>query len=412
MRHVGLSPTMKGTIEAERLRRAGVDVVDLGAGEPDFPTPPHVMAAAHAALDRQFTKYTSNMGIAELREAVGSRYRADYGVDYRPDEVIITAGGKQALFHAALALFGPGDEVITHRPGWPTIAEQITLAGATPVVVTTDADKAFELTAEVLMSATTRRTRGIVINSPGNPTGALLSESEARALAREAARLGLWIVIDLCYERLIYDDVPHNLPKVFGDVMRDRLVLAGSTSKAYAMTGWRCGWLAAAKPVVQAANALQSHETSNVNSITQKAAIAALTGPQECVGDMLGEYKARRDQVRAWLEEEPRLRSAVPQGAFYLFIDISDFLSPARCRTALDFSDRLLAEEHVVTTPGEAFDTPGFLRVSYATSLDRLREGVTRLIRFARSLSVDAADGSATTGARPPIAPPSGVVPP
>jgi aspartate aminotransferase len=403
---------MKGTIEAERLRRAGVDVVDLGAGEPDFPTPPHVMAAAHAALDRQFTKYTPNPGIAELREAVGTRYREDYGVDYRADEVIITAGGKQALFHAALAVFGPGDEVITHRPGWPTITEQITLAGATPVVVTTESEKGFELTADLLLSGVTARTRGMVINSPGNPTGALLSEPEARVLAREAARLGLWIVIDLCYELLIYDAVPHNLPKIFGEAMRDRLLLAGSTSKAYAMTGWRCGWLAAAKPVVQAANALQSHETSNVNSITQKAAIAALTGPQECVGDMLCEYKARRDQVRAWLTEEPRLRSAVPQGAFYLFIDVSDFLSPERCRTSLEFSDRLLAEEHVVTTPGEAFDTPGFLRLSYATSLDRLREGVTRLIRFARGVSVHAAHQGATPVIRPPSAPASGVVQP
>ena len=384
MRHVGLSPTMKGTIEAERLRRSGVEVIDLGAGEPDFPTPPHVMAAAHAALDRQFTKYTSNMGITELREAVAHRYQQDYGVDYRADEVIITAGGKQALFHAALGLFGPGDEVITHRPGWPTIAEQITLSGATPVPVTTQFEDGFVLTADLLLSAVTPRTRGIVINSPGNPTGALLSESEAQTLAREAARLGLWIVIDLCYERLIYDGVPHNLPKVFGDVMRDRLVLAGSTSKAYAMTGWRCGWLAAAKPVVQAANALQSHETSNVNSITQKAAIAALTGPQECVGDMLAEYKDRRDQVRTWLAEEPRLRCKVPQGAFYLFPDVSDFLSPDGCRTSLEFTDRLLRDHHVVTTPGEAFDTPGFIRLSYATSLDRLREGVTRLIRFAR----------------------------
>jgi aspartate aminotransferase len=387
MRTLALSPTMKGTIEAERLRRAGVDVVDLGAGEPDFPTPSHVVAAAHTALDRQFTKYTSNMGIAELREAVGARYRADYGVEYRPDEVIMTAGGKQALFHAALALFGPGDEVITHRPGWPTIAEQIGLAGATPVVVTTHFDEGFALTAERLLSAVTPRTRGIVINSPGNPTGALLSESEARILAAEAARLGLWVVIDLCYEQLIYDAVPHNLPKIFGDVMRDRLVLAGSTSKAYAMTGWRCGWLAAAKPVVQAANALQSHQTSNVNSITQRAAIAALTGPQDCVTGMLAEYQARRDQARAWLAEEPRFRCGVPQGAFYLFPDITDFLSPDRCRTSLEFTDRLLAEEHVVTTPGEAFDTPGFIRLSYATSLDRLREGITRLIRFAHKTS-------------------------
>ena len=384
MSQIGMSPTRKGTVEAERLRKQGVDGVDLGAGEPDFPTPAHVAAAAHEAIDRQFTKYTANMGIAELREAVGARYQTDYGVTYKPDEVIITAGGKQALFHAALALFNPGDEVITHVPGWPTLVEQVKLAGATPVVVRARPEEGFSLRASAFLSAITPRTRGIILNSPGNPTGALISESEARVLADAAASRGLWVIVDLCYERLIYDGVPHNLPRVMGDVMRDRLVLAGSTSKAYAMTGWRCGWLAAPKPVVSAANALQSHSTSNVNSITQRAAVAALTGPQECVGEMLGEYKRRRDQVLEWIAEEPRLRCGVPQGAFYVFPDVSDFLSPDRIRTSLEFSDTLLRDEHVVTTAGEAFDTPGYLRLSYATSLERLREGLTRLIRFAR----------------------------
>lgn len=385
MDHIAMSPTMKGTVEAERLRRAGVDVVDLGAGEPDFPTPPHVTAAAIDAINRQFTKYTANMGIAELREAVGGRYQQDYGVTYKSDEIVITAGGKQALYHAALALFEPGDEVITHAPGWPTLVEQIKLAGATPVVVRTHAEQGFALTADLFLSAVTPRTRAIVLNSPGNPTGALLSEAEASKLAREAGRRGLWIVIDLCYERLIYDGVPHNLPRIFGEAMRDRLVLAGSMSKSYAMTGWRCGWLAAAKPVAGGANALQSHETSNVSSITQRAAVAALTGSQNCVAEMLDEYKRRRDQVLAWLAAEPRIRCAVPQGAFYVFPDITDFLDPRRVRTSVDFADGLLRDEHVVTTAGEAFDAPGFVRLSYATSLDRLQEGLTRLFRYARA---------------------------
>jgi aspartate aminotransferase len=385
MRTVGLSPTMKGTIEAERLRRQGIDVVDLGAGEPDFPTPHHVTEAAHAAITANFTKYTANMGIADLREAVGARYRADYGVSYAPDEVIITAGGKQALLHAAFALVGPGDEVITHVPGWPTLVEQIKLAGGTPVVVRAREEDGFRLRADQFLAAVSPRTRAIVINSPGNPTGALLAEDEARRLAAEAARRGLWVIFDLCYERLIYDHVAHNMPKIFGEAMRDRLVLAGSTSKAYAMTGWRCGWLVGPKTVVGAANALQSHSTSNVSSITQKAAVAALTGPQACVEDMLGEYHARRDQLLAWMGEEPRFRCAVPEGAFYLFPSVAEFLGPDGRRTSLEFSDALLAQEHVVTTPGEAFDAPGYLRLSYATSLERLREGVTRLIRFARA---------------------------
>jgi len=384
MQHIAMSPTMKGTMEAERLRREGVDVVDLGAGEPDFPTPAHIAAAAEQAIKRQFTKYTANMGILPLREAVGSRYQQDYGVTYRPDEVVITAGGKQALHHAALALFGPGDEVITHMPGWPTLVEQIKLADAKPVIVRARAENGFALTAEMFLAAVTPRTRAIILNSPGNPTGALLSEVEARILAAEAARQGLWIVIDLCYERLIYDGVPHNLPKIFGDAMRDRLVLAGSTSKAYAMTGWRCGWLAAPKPVASAANALQSHETSNCSSITQHAAVAALTGPQTCVTDMLAEYKNRRDQVLGWIAQEPRVKCAVPQGAFYVFPDISSFLSPNGVRTSLEFADQLLQQEHVVTTAGEAFDAPGFVRLSYAASLETLHEGITRLARFAR----------------------------
>ena len=384
MRHVAMSPTMKGTIEAERLRRQGVSVIDLGAGEPDFPTPAHVTAAAHAALDKNFTKYTPNPGISDLREAVAQRYRDDYGTDYAGDEVIITAGGKQALYHAALALFGPGDDVITHAPGWPTLVEQIKLAGATPVIARAHAEDGFALTAQMFLDAATPRTRGIVLNSPTNPTGALLTEAEARRLAAEAARRGWWVVIDLCYERLIYDNVPHNLPKIFADAMRDRTLLCGSTSKAYAMTGWRCGWAAGPKPVIQAANALQSHETSNVNSITQKAAIAALSGPQQCVTDMLLEYQQRRDQLIEWLAEEPRLVCGVPQGAFYLFPSVAAFLSPDKYRTSIDFADALLRDEHVVTTAGEAFDTPGYLRLSYANSLEQLRDGATRVIRFAR----------------------------
>ena len=384
MQHVAMSPTMKGTIAAEKLRREGADVVDLGAGEPDFPTPVHICAAGHAAIDAQRTKYTANMGTLELRQAVTSRYKLDYGVSYAPGEVVITAGGKQALWHAAFGLFGPGDDVLTHTPGWPTIVEQIKMAGARPVVVRTKADEGFVPTADLLLSALTPNTRGIVINSPGNPTGALISEGEARIVAAEAARRGLWVIIDLCYEKLIYDNVAHNLPAIFGEANKDRLVLAGSASKAYAMTGWRLGWAVGPAPFASAANALQSHTTSNASSISQYASLAALTGPQECVTEMLTEYQRRRDQALVWLAEEPRLRCAVPQGAFYLFPDVSDFLSPDGLRTSADFCDALLAEEHVVTTPGEAFDTPGFLRLSYATSVERLREGITRLIRFAR----------------------------
>jgi aspartate aminotransferase len=387
MRTVGLSPTMKGTIEAERLKRAGVDVVDLGAGEPDFPMPAHIAAAAHAAIDQRFTKYTANPGTAELREAIARRYAADYGVEYAADEVIVTAGGKQALYHAAMALFGPGDEVITHQPGWPTIVEQIKLTGAAPVVVETLARDGFAVTADTILSAATPRTRGIVLNSPGNPTGAMLSEPEAARLAAGAAERGIWVVMDLCYEKLIYGDRPHNLPRVFADVHRDRTLICGSASKTYAMTGLRCGWLVGPRAVVQAAGALQSHQTSNANSITQKAAVAALTGSQAPVEDMLAEYTRRRDALVGWLADEPRLRTTIPQGAFYLFPSVAAFLGGGGPATSLAFADRLLAEEHVVTTAGEAFGAPGFIRLSYAASMETLREGAVRLIRFARRLA-------------------------
>jgi aspartate aminotransferase len=386
MTAVALSPIMKGTIAAERLRRQGVDVVDLGAGEPDFPTPDHIRAAAHTALDQSFTKYTANAGVPELREAVARRYREDHGVTYAADDVLITAGGKQALFHAAMALFGPDDEVITHVPGWPTISEQVKLADAIPVIVRARPDDGFAITADVILSGLTSRTRGIIINSPTNPTGALMSDEAAREVAAAAAKRDLWVVVDLCYDRLVYDEASHRVARIFSETMHDRLVLCGSASKSYAMTGWRCGWLAGPRAVTAAGSALQSHETSNASSITQKAAVAALTGPQQCVTDMLREYQARRNQLMSWLSEEPGFSAATPRGAFYLFPSIQSFLSPAGCRSSLEFADRLLETEHVVLTAGEAFDAPGYLRISYAASLDRIREGVTRLIRFARSV--------------------------
>ena len=385
-KRIGVSPTMKVAAEAMRLKAQGVDIVDLGAGEPDFPTPAHVAAAAHRAIDANFTKDTTNSGIDELKRAVCARYQTDYGVEYTPAETIITAGGKQALYNAVMCLFGAGDEVITHMPGWPTLAEQVKLADATPVLVRTHAEDGFELRAEAFLDALTPRTRGIIINSPGNPTGALIREEGLARLADEAGKRGIWILLDLCYERLIYDPTPHNLPGVLATRMRDHTVLCGSTSKAYAMTGWRCGWALGPAPLVSACNALQSHSTSNVCSITQKAAVAALTGPQDCVDQMLDEYRSRRDQLCAWLAAEPRLRVEKPRGAFYLFIDVSDFLSPDGIRTTAEFAQALLDEARVALTPGEAFDAPGFIRLSYAASLPELKRGADRIVQFVQTI--------------------------
>ena len=386
MSRVSASPTLKVLLEADKMKAQGLDVVDFGAGEPDFDTPAHIKAAGRAAIDAGFTKYTPAAGTLELKHAIIRHYQRLYGVDFTPGEVIVTAGGKQALFNVALALFNPGNEVITHVPGWPTIVEQVKLAGAHPVLVQTYPDGGFAMNADGVLHALTPNTKAIVINSPCNPTGALVSEGEMLRLVDAVENQNIWIILDLCYEQLIYEPTPHNLPRVLLERMRDHAVITGSASKSYAMTGWRCGWALGPAEVVAACNALQSHSTSNVSSISQKAALAALDGPQDAVGEMLAEYRARRDNLHAWLTTDPRIHCLKPAGAFYLFVDISALLSPHGIRTSAEFAARLLEESHVALTAGEAFDAPGFLRISYATSMDRLREGATRILAFVRKL--------------------------
>jgi aspartate aminotransferase len=241
MGRVSASPTLKVLVEADKMRQRGIDVVEFGAGEPDFDTPAHIKAAAGAAIEAGFTKYTPAAGTTELRQAIAAHYRHLYGVEYAPAEVIVTAGGKQALYNVAVALFEAGDEVITHAPGWPTITEQIKLADAEPIVVRTHAENGFALTADAFLDAVTPNTKAIVVNSPCNPTGALMPEAELARLVDGIAHTSIWEILDLCYEQLIYEPVPHNLTRVL-QRMRDRTILTGSASKSYAMTGWRCGW--------------------------------------------------------------------------------------------------------------------------------------------------------------------------
>ena len=385
MGRIAPSPTLKVGAEADRLRRSGVDVVDLGQGEPDFPTPAHVAAAAHAAIDAGYTKYTPSAGAADIREAVCHRYREDYGVAFTPAEVIATAGGKQALFNAAVALFEPGDEVVTHTPYWPTIIDQIELMGATPVLARTHREDGFRLEADALVDLITPRTKAVILNSPSNPTGGVFTEAMVGAVADRCARDGIWLIVDLCYERLIYEPGPFNLVKAITDRHRDRAVLCGSASKAYAMTGWRCGWAIAPPAFINACNTVQGHSTSNVSSIAQKAAVAALAGPQDAVTAMRDAYRTRRDQTLAWLRADPRIECQRPGGAFYLLPYVAELLGPAGVATSAQFAEQLLAEAHVALTAGEAFDAPGFIRISYATSLDRLREGVTRIQEFVQA---------------------------
>lgn len=382
MSEVVLSPTLRVSAEADRLRRQGIDIVDLGAGEPDFATPAHIKAAAQDAIARDFTKYTPSPGVMELRDAICARYRADYGVNFKAEETIVTAGAKQALYNAATALFDVGDEVVTHAPYWPTIPDQVRLAGAIPVIVRTHAEDGFAIHADAILAALTPRSKGIIINSPCNPTGALIADAELIAIVDVAAKRGLWVVADLTYEKLLYDGTPHNVVRILVERHRDRSVICSATSKSYAMTGWRCGWSIAPARATAQFNVVQGHSTSNASSISQKAALAALTGPQDGVTAMLDEYRKRRDQVWEWLTADPRFTCVKPAGAFYLFVDAVDALEPCGVRTTAELAEALLHEARVAVTPGEGFDAPGFLRLSYATSIDRLREGVTRIHAF------------------------------
>jgi aspartate aminotransferase len=397
MSRISASPTLKVLVEAEKMRQRGIDVVEFGAGEPDFDTPSHIKAAAKAAIEAGFTKYTPAAGTIELKQAICDHYQTLYGVAFSPAEVIVTAGGKQALYNTAMVLFNHGNEVITHVPGWPTIVEQIKLADAQPVLVRAYPEDGFALSADVFLHALTPNTKAIIINSPCNPTGALMLESEMERLVDALQNQGIWVILDLCYEQLIYESGSHSLARILSERLRDHTVLAGSASKSYAMTGWRCGWAVAPAGVVAAANALQSHSTSNVTSISQKAVVAALTGGQECVGEMLGEYRRRRDSLHAWLTEDPRMKCVKPGGAFYLFVDISSLLSPDGIGTSAEFAQALLDEAHVALVAGEAFDAPGFLRISYATSMEQLREGANRIHAFVRKLD-EAGKTSQPTG--------------
>ncbi len=382
MARVAPSPTLKVAAEADRLRRAGVDVVDFGAGEPDFQTPQNVLDAAHRAIDAGFTKYTPAAGAADVRDAVSYRAREDYGVTFPAAEVIVSAGAKQALYNTAVVLFDEGDEVITHSPFWPTIVDQVLLCGATPVLARGRRERGFVVEADEILDRVTPKTKAIILNTPCNPTGAVMREDTVAAIADHCAKTGVWVIVDLTYDKLIYEPVAHNIVKVLTDRHRERTVVCSSASKAYAMTGWRAGWALGPKDFVTACNTVQGHATSNISSITQKALVEALTGPQDAVTAMLTEYRGRRDETLGWLTSDSRVECLKPGGAFYLFPYIAELLAPCGVKSSAEFADQLLAEARVALTAGEGFDAPGFVRISYATSRERLREGVTRLQEF------------------------------
>jgi aspartate aminotransferase len=380
------SSTMKVSADADRLRKEGVDVVDFGAGEPDFPTPDNIKAAAVRALDANFTKYTAAGGTLELKKAICERHRIDYGTNYAPNECVITVGGKHAIFGLTQALLNPGDEVVIPVPYWVTYKDVVNYAGGRCVFVPSDEASGFTFTAADLEPHITDRTKLLIINSPSNPSGGVLTRGEFEQIYQLAADSGIWLMTDECYCRFLYEasDVPFSIAAMPG--AKERVLVAGSLSKTYSMTGWRIGFALGPSYVISAIAKLQSHSTSNPTSIAQKAAVEAVTGPQDSVTIMLAEYRRRRDFVIERLRAIPGVRIAMPKGAFYAYPNISVSFHKG-IGSALQFSERLLAEAHVAVVPGEAFGTDEHVRISYATSMEELRRGLDRIDSFVRAYS-------------------------
>ena len=370
---------MKVSAEAERLRSEGVDVVDFGAGEPDFPTPDNIKQAAVRAMEQNFTKYTAAGGTAELKKAVCDRHAQDFGTSYKPNECMITVGGKHVIFNLIQALVNPGDEVVIPVPYWVTYQDVVNYAGGKCVFVNTDEAQGFTLTAAMLEPHLTAKTRLVIINSPSNPSGAVVEREEFEKIFRLTSARGIYLMTDECYCHFLYDSERFSIAALPG--AKETVLVAGSLSKTYAMTGWRIGFGLVPTPIVQAMTKLQSHSTSNPCSISQKAAVEALRGPQESVGIMLAEYRKRRDFVVARLRQIPGVLCNEPQGAFYVYPNISVAFNNGITNT-LQFAEKLLSEAHVAAVPGEAFGTDKHIRISYATSMTELERGLDRIHQF------------------------------
>ncbi len=377
---ISVSSTMKVSADAEKLRAEGVDVVDFGAGEPDFPTPDNIKQAAVRALDQNFTKYTAAGGTLELKKAVCERHAQDFGTSYQPSECLITVGGKHVIFNLMQAVVNPGDEVVIPVPYWVTYKDVVNYAGGKCVFVETDEAKGFTLTASMVEPYLTSRTKMVIINSPSNPSGAVIDRGEFEKIYRLTADRGVYLMTDECYCKFLYDSQPFSIASLPG--AKETVLVAGSLSKTYAMTGWRIGFGLVPSPIVGAMTKLQSHSTSNPCSISQKAAVEALRGPQDSVSRMLAEYRKRRDFVIQRLREIPGVTCAEPRGAFYAYPNVGVALGKSGMRGAQQFCEKLLAESHVAAVPGEAFGTDRHIRISYATSMHELERGLDRIHQF------------------------------
>ena len=378
-----ITPSLTLAIDskAKAMRAEGIDVCGFGTGEPDFDTPEHIKEAAIKALQDGFTKYTPSAGIPELRTAISEKFAKDNDIDYKPNQVIVSNGAKQSCFNAILACCEPGDEVIIPAPYWLSYPDMVRLVGAEPVIVQTKASNAYKMTAEEFENAMTPRTKMVIINSPGNPTGSVYTREELEALVEVALTEDIFILSDEIYEKLIYDDASHVSVASLSKEAYDLTITVNGFSKAYAMTGWRLGYLGAPAAIAKVIDSLQSHSTSGPNSFAQKGAVAALKGSQQCVTDMRDEFNVRREYMYERLAAIPNVSTVKPLGAFYMLADISKF-----GLSSTNFADRLLSKAEVAVVPGVAFGDDKTVRLSYATDLETIKTGLDRIEQFCRTI--------------------------
>jgi len=377
---IEVSATMAITAEALKLKAQGIDLADFGAGEPHFSTPQHIKDAAILAIQQNVTRYTAVAGTPEVRKAIVERHGADFGTNYAADECVFTAGGKLAIFNAVEVLIEHGDEVIVPVPYWVSYKDIIEFAGGKPVFLETDEAQNFRVTVQMIEAAITDKTKAIILNTPSNPSGAVLPSEDLYAIVRLAHSKGIYVLLDECYVYLTF--AGEIVSGASCTECKDHVIVLGSLSKTYAMTGWRAGFALGPKQIISAMSKLQSQSTSNTASMVQRASIAALTESQECVSEMRADYIKLRDRVLEGFKSIPGLTCTVPQGAFYVYPNISAFIGKGGIKSASDLAAKLLSEAHVVVVPGEAFGTENHIRLSYAVSGDVIDKGVQRMREF------------------------------
>src|ERR1700723_1902947 len=381
---IEVSATMAITAAALKLKSEGVNLADFGAGEPHFSTPRHIKDAAIEAIEKNFTRYTNVAGIPEIRKAVVDRHACDFGSNYTADECVFTTGGKLALFNAIQVLVDHGDEVILPVPYWVSFKDIIQYAGGKVVLVESKKEENFRISAKMIEAAITPKTKAIILNTPSNPSGAVMAPEDLEAIVRLAHKNGIYVLLDECYVYLNFTGEIVSGGSVTD--CKEQIVVLGSLSKTYAMTGWRAGFALGPKPIIAAMSKLQSQSTSNTASMVQRASIAALHGSQECVAEMRADYIKLRDQVLEGFKSIPGLTCTVPQGAFYVYPNVSRFIGKGGIQSASDLAAKLLSEAHVVVVPGEAFGTAEDIRLSYAVSHDVVDEGVKRMREYFATL--------------------------